>query len=168
LPTGRFRTFKGGFFYRTDSGWQLEPATKTPCPVALVLAVLICGEGASTQTSGLTRRVGNTSLAMPPSPPQFGYTLSDAFPGLSLSGPVCLTSAPDETNRLFILEQGENIVVITNLSVPTRTVFMNLPVMSDSESGLLGLAFHPGFATNGFCMENRPTLVFLLRKHRKC
>ncbi|HEX5221002.1 MAG TPA: PQQ-dependent sugar dehydrogenase [Verrucomicrobiae bacterium] len=87
---------------------------------------------------------------MPATPPQFGYTLANAFPTVSLTQPVCITSPPGETNRLFILEKGGNIVVITNLTAPTRTVFMSLTVMSDSESGLIGMAFHPGYATNGY------------------
>jgi len=87
---------------------------------------------------------------MPAAPPQFGYTINNAFPTVSLSGAVCITSPPGETNRLFILERGGNIVVITNLASPTRAVFMSLAVLSDSESGLIGLAFHPGYATNGY------------------
>lgn len=97
------------------------------------------------------QRVPNTSLTnLPPQPPQFGYTVNNAFPTVSLSQPVCIASPPQETNRLFILEKTGNIIVITNLAAPTRTVFMSLPVLSDSESGLLGLAFHPGYATNGY------------------
>lgn len=96
-------------------------------------------------------RVPNTSLAsLPPQPPQFGYTINNAFPSVSLSQPVCIASPPQETNRLFILEKGGNIIVITNLAAPTRTVFMSLPVFASGESGLLGLAFHPGYATNGY------------------
>src|SRR6266498_2394918 len=102
-------------------------------------------------SAGPLQRVPNTTLTnMPPVPPQFGYTLANAFPGLSLSQPVCIASPPGETNRLFILEKGGSIVVITNLAIPNRTVFMNLSVLTDSESGLLGLAFHPGYATNRF------------------
>ena len=102
-------------------------------------------------SAGPLQRVPNTSLAnLPPQPPQFGYTLANAFPPLSLSQPVCIASPPGETNRLFILEKAGNIVVITNLANPTRAVFMSLSVLSDSESGLIGLAFHPGYATNGY------------------
>jgi len=101
-------------------------------------------------TAQLTR-VANTSLTnLPPQPPQFGYTLANAFPTVTLSQPVCIASPPQETNRLFILEKTGNIIVISNLATPTRTVFMSLPVLSDSESGLIGLAFHPGYATNGY------------------
>ncbi len=93
-------------------------------------------------------RVANTTLRLPQNPAQLGYSLVDAFPGVTFSEPVCIASPPGETNRLFILEKGGTMVVITNLAHPTRTVFMQLTVMSDSESGLLGLAFHPGYATN--------------------
>jgi len=97
------------------------------------------------------QRVPNTSLTnLPAQPPQFGYTLANAFPSLTFVQPVCIASPPQETNRLFILEKTGNIIVITNLAAPTRTVFMSLSVMSDSESGLIGLAFHPGYATNGY------------------
>ncbi len=96
-------------------------------------------------------RVPNTSLTnLPPVPPQLGYAINNAFAGVTFSLPVCLASPPGETNRLFVLEQAGNIVVITNLANPTRTVFMSLSVLSDGESGLLGLAFHPGFATNRY------------------
>jgi len=97
------------------------------------------------------QRVANTTLTnFPTQHPQFGYTITNAFPGLRLNQPVCLASPPSETDRLFILEKTGNIVVITNLANPNRTVFMSLSVLSDSESGLLGLAFHPGYATNGY------------------
>jgi len=106
------------------------------------------------------QRLPNTTLTLPASPPQFGYSLADAFPGLTFAQPVCLASPPGETNRLFILEKGGNIVVITNLAAPTRTVFMHLNVMASGESGLLGIAFHPGYATNRyFYLFNSRTLT---------
>jgi glucose/arabinose dehydrogenase len=76
-----------------------------------------------------------------------------AFPTLpSFANPICIASPPGETNRLFVCEHAGNIIVITNLAAPTRTVFMNLTskVQFSGEAGLLGLAFHPGFATNGY------------------
>jgi uncharacterized repeat protein (TIGR03806 family) len=101
-------------------------------------------------TQGALRadRVPNTTLRFPLAPPKLGYSLVDAFPGVRFNEPVGFATPPGETNRLFILEKAGNVVVITNLAAPTRTVFMTLPVLSDSESGLLGLAFHPGYATN--------------------
>jgi len=102
------------------------------------------------QSSGSLQRVPNTTLQMPSNPAGFGYTTANAFPGLSFNQPVCIASPPGETNRLFVLEKGGSLVVITNLAAPTRTLFMTLTVDAQSESGLLGLAFHPGHATNRY------------------
>ena len=97
------------------------------------------------------QRVANTSLTnFPAQPPQFGYTVTNAFTGLTFTQPLCITSPPGETNRLFILEKTGSIVVITNLASPTRTVFMSLTVNTTSESGLLGMAFHLNYVSNGY------------------
>ena len=91
----------------------------------------------------------------------WGCVPTNAFPGLMFSNPTCMTAPPGETNRLFLLEKHGRIIVITNLAAPARTIFMDIsdrvtPVIPGSESadvnneqGLLGLAFHPGCATNG-------------------
>ncbi len=89
------------------------------------------------------------------------YSPTNAFPSLVFSNPVCMTTPPGETNRLFIVEKHGRIIVITNLANPTRTIFMdisgrvNVGFSSEStdvngEEGLLGLAFHPNYASNGF------------------
>lgn len=117
----------------------------------VLLVVLSFTLGVVVNASGALQRVPNTSLTnFPAQPPQFGYTITNAFTGLTFSQPVCITSPPGETNRLFILEKGGNIIVITNLANPTRTVFMSLSVFSGGEAGLLGLAFHPNYASNRY------------------
>ena len=84
----------------------------------------------------------------------YTWTNVVAFPGLPAfsTRPVCIASPPGETNRLFVCEHGGNIIVITNLAAPNRTVFMNMTTRVDEtgEAGLCGMAFHPGYATNGF------------------
>lgn len=105
--------------------------------------------------TGLTQRVANTTLAMPSQPPSAttnGYTTETAFPGIAFTNPIALATPPGETNRLFVVERAGRIVVITNLAAPTRTVFLNIPgrVNAGGEGGLLGLAFHPGYATNRY------------------
>lgn len=104
------------------------------------------------------QRVPNSTLAMPASPPTSGFASTPAFPGLVFTNPVCLAYPPGETNRLFIVEKRGRVIVITNLAAPTRTVFLDITAKvttstSDSiadERGLLGLAFHPGYATNRY------------------
>lgn len=100
-------------------------------------------------------RAPNTTLTLPSSPPQSGYATTPAFGSLTFTNPCVIATPPGETNRLFVVEQRGTIAVITNLAAPTRATFLNIipqvvgGVPTD-ERGLLGLAFHPGYATNGY------------------
>jgi glucose/arabinose dehydrogenase len=67
-----------------------------------------------------------------------------------LSNPVYVTSARDNTNRLFIVEQGGIIKVLQpGSSTPTEFLNITTRVLSGGERGLLGLAFHPSYKSNG-------------------
>lgn len=71
-----------------------------------------------------------------------------------LVSPIFLT-APAGDGRLFIAEQRGTIRVFRNgqlLATPFLDIRPNLS--SGGERGLLGLAFHPNFATNGFFYIN--------------
>src|SRR6185295_19097355 len=63
------------------------------------------------------------------------YIVENAFPSLGFTNPVCMTSPPGETNRLFIVEKKGKIVVITNLAAPTRSIFMDIASSSQVISG---------------------------------
>src|SRR5262245_13321716 len=66
-----------------------------------------------------------------------------------LNQPLYLTNAHDGTNRRFVLEQPGRISVVQPGS-SIRTTFLDITsrVLSGGERGLLGLAFHPQFASN--------------------
>lgn len=67
-----------------------------------------------------------------------------------LASPVFVTHAGDGSGRLFVVQQGGAIVVLKpGASAPT--VFLNISdrVIAGGEQGLLGLAFHPQYGTNG-------------------
>jgi cysteine-rich repeat protein len=68
----------------------------------------------------------------------------------SLSEPLYATSPPDDTSRLFIVERGGRIRLLEDGQVRS-TPFLDLRdrVASGGELGLLALAFHPSYATNG-------------------
>ncbi|PYM13694.1 MAG: hypothetical protein DME18_08405, partial [Verrucomicrobia bacterium] len=109
----------------------------------------------SAQSSGLTQRVPNTTLTFPLSPPVYGYITTNAFGSLTLTNPAAMASPTGETNRLFVAEQRGRVAVVTNLLNPTRTVFLDISSrvvggVPNDERGLLGLAFHPGYATNRY------------------
>jgi glucose/arabinose dehydrogenase len=69
-----------------------------------------------------------------------------------LPSPVGLRNAGDGSNRLFIVNQGGTISIYENGQVLT-TPFLDVTsktVYDGAERGLLGLAFDPNYATNGF------------------
>lgn len=81
----------------------------------------------------------------------------DAFPNLSFSLPVEIQNADDGTNRLFVVEQQGTIKTFpNNTEVTTNEVSTFLDISdkvaysSGQEIGLLGLAFHPEYETNGY------------------
>jgi glucose/arabinose dehydrogenase/mono/diheme cytochrome c family protein len=96
-------------------------------------------------------RVTNQTLNLPLQPERRSFALEAAFLGVQPILATTAVSAPGDTNRLFILEKNGQLLVITNLSQPTTSKFLDLTSKTaiDSESGLLGMAFHPQWKSNG-------------------
>jgi glucose/arabinose dehydrogenase len=96
----------------------------------LALLAVLAGQGASAQTFG-TLRVAS-----------------------GLARPVFLTTPPGDFRRAFVLEQHAGQIRILRLASPfsvDATPFLTVPgVSTGDEQGLLGLAFHPDYASNGF------------------
>ncbi|HMP72559.1 MAG TPA: PQQ-dependent sugar dehydrogenase [Kiritimatiellia bacterium] len=117
--------------------------------VGLLLLALNC-------PAQITHRQSNTTLNLPPSLPFGNYELIDATPGSSFgSGLVHLAAPPDATNQLFVVEQHGIIRRIDHWATPPRTTNTFLDITDrvrsvHGEEGLLGLAFHPNYATNGW------------------
>jgi len=68
-----------------------------------------------------------------------------------LNNPIYITHAPGDTSRLFIVQRAGTIRIL-NLSsgMLEPTPFLTIPdVETEGEGGLLGMAFHPGYQTNG-------------------
>ncbi len=69
--------------------------------------------------------------------------------------PLYVTAPPGDTNRLFIVEQNTGQIRIFDLNrqVLRAEPFLTIPsvdlITPGFEQGLLGLAFHPDYATNG-------------------
>jgi len=86
-------------------------------------------------------------LAQPTTPP-LTIRMQPYLTGLSL--PVHIVSAKDGTKRLFVVQQ-RGIIKVVQPGSNTPTDFINLSSVvsqSGNERGLLGLAFHPQYATN--------------------
>lgn len=99
-----------------------------------------------------TSRQGNGSIT-----PE-NYKTAQAFPGLSFTRPVDLQYPPDNTNRIFVLEQAGVISVFANdPDVSSKNTFLDIREKVDdqgNEEGLLGLAFHPDYESNGYFYVN--------------
>ncbi len=67
-----------------------------------------------------------------------------------LSDPVFVTHAPGDFDRVFIVEQGGRIKILKN-GVVLATPYLDITdrVVGGGEQGLLGLAFHPSYQSNG-------------------
>ena len=79
---------------------------------------------------------------------------AQTFPGFAdepfaagLTRPTAMAFAPD--GRLFVTEQDGSVRVVKG-GVLGSTPFLTLKVDSRGERGLLGIAFHPDFASNRF------------------
>jgi len=72
-----------------------------------------------------------------------------------LTSPLLATNAKDGTKRLFVVQQG-GIIKVVQPGATAATDFMNITsrILSGGERGLLGLTFHPQFATNGYFFVN--------------
>jgi glucose/arabinose dehydrogenase len=89
--------------------------------------------------------------------PLSGETAALAAPRIELAPvlggleePVYVTHAGDGTGRLFVVEQPGGIKVrSTEGAAPAVFLDIRSRVRFGGEQGLLGLAFHPGYATNG-------------------
>ena len=87
--------------------------------------------------------------ANPTGPPGgSGVRLETVASGLDF--PVFLTAPPGDQTRLFVVEKTGRIRIVRNGSLlPVPFLDLSARVSSGGERGLLGLAFHPGYAGNG-------------------
>lgn len=64
---------------------------------------------------------------------------------------------PVGDSRLFVVQKGGIIKIVSPAGVVNATPFLTIPAASlgtANEQGLLGLAFHPNYATNGYFYVN--------------
>jgi glucose/arabinose dehydrogenase len=78
------------------------------------------------------------------------YLMVEAFPA-RFARPLDLRTAPGDTDSLFVVEQDGAIQRLSRRdpNASPRAFLTGLPVRrQNNEEGLLGLAFHPGYAEN--------------------
>jgi hypothetical protein len=105
--------------------------------------------------SASARESPNTTLRLPTKSSVYQYATVNAFGDLPFTFPITVVTPPGETRRLFVVEQGGTIVLIDDLDHPARNVFLDISsrvayANPSEEGGVLGLAFHPNYAVNGY------------------
>ena len=117
--------------------------------------------GTVTVTVSPSLRVPPADFDVPASPPATSWTVNPALGSLTFTQPVCLTSPPGDTRRLFVCEKTGRLRVVPDVTAaaPVAPTFLDVAALltsrgeslvTSSEMGLLGVAFHPQFATNRF------------------
>ncbi len=131
--------------------------------LAIGLGALVCachhggsstGGGNPTNPSagGLDARPVNLTCVAPSKTGGGSATiaLQRVFPNLTFNQPLAMLQAPGDDSRWFVLEKSTGSIRVFD-NVPTAAAasdFLTVGVNAASEGGLLGLAFHPQYATN--------------------
>jgi glucose/arabinose dehydrogenase len=116
--------------------------------VTVTALALIVGAGPAAGTANRpTASTAAAPAAYDPNAVNVGWTKVIS----GLSKPVLVTDAGDGSGRLFVVQQGGKIRVFKGgslLAAPFLDLTANV-LSTGFEQGLLGLAFHPSFETNG-------------------
>ncbi|HXV95040.1 MAG TPA: PQQ-dependent sugar dehydrogenase, partial [Gaiellaceae bacterium] len=90
-----------------------------------------------------------------PGPPAQGGPLDLELVAAGLDSPVAGTAPPGDARRLYIVEQGGRIRVLENGELLDEPYLdLSSRVSTGNEQGLLSLAFHPSFVSNGLFYVN--------------
>ena len=79
--------------------------------------------------------------------------LQPAFPNLTFNQPIAMVQAPNNNDFWYVAERlGKVFSFANNSAVSQATPLIDLTARVDDrfEGGLLGIAFHPDYATNGY------------------
>jgi len=144
---------------RTSTPSLTPTATASSTPTASPTPSPTLGPTAtptSTPTPTATRTATPTpTLPASPTPTNpvelvSGLTFQPVVSGLAQ--PVFVGHAGDGTGRLFVLERAGRIRIVSAAGSLLATPFLDITLLvgdSGGEQGLLGLAFHPSYETNG-------------------
>ena len=146
---GAFADVSPAAFYAGHVERVLELGVTNGCATS---PLRFCPEGAVTRAemaSFLARAFGLPQEPVPARPSLDGVQLFLTTVASGLNQPV-FVDAPSGDDRLFIVEKGGRIKILGGGVVGGRP-FLDLSslVSTDGERGLLGLAFHPDYASNG-------------------
>jgi glucose/arabinose dehydrogenase len=115
---------------------------------ATVLVFPGCGTESPAPLPSPSSGPGTTCAAGSPVPGT--PALTTVLVARGLSNPLDLQTAPGDRSRLFVVEQPGRIRIIRDGAlVGAPFLDVSARISAGGERGLLGLAFHPGYAQNG-------------------
>jgi glucose/arabinose dehydrogenase len=127
----------------TDTG--LTPATAYSYTV-------VAADAAPTPNLSAPSTAVSATTQSPPPPPPVSIALQRVYPNLTLTAAHSLLRVPNDTTRWVVVQQDGRVLAFADtasvsttsnvLDIRDRVVFRNV-------HGLLGLAFHPNFPTDG-------------------
>ena len=100
---------------------------------------------------GLDARPANATCVAPAKVASAGATVTTqrAFPSLTFNQPLLMLQAPGDSSRWYVLQRGGAVRAFANdPNVATASTAITIAVDTTGEGGLLGMAFHPQYATN--------------------
>lgn len=107
--------------------------------------------------SGLMGRPSNITECISPAAPPVpsSILLENPYPNLpSFTSPLAMYMAPGDSSYWYVVQQAGQVIRFQNdAAVNTTTTFVDIDdsrLVSGSETGLLGMAFHPNFSSNGY------------------
>ncbi len=113
---------------------------------AAFLPIVVLGTAAN------PTRTDNPAIGLSPSDIQISI---DEIVASGFANPIQVSHAGDGSQRLFVVEQNGQIRIIQNgATLPTPFLNISDKVVCCGEQGLLGLAFHPDYANNGYFYLN--------------
>jgi glucose/arabinose dehydrogenase len=145
--TTRFSDVQSGVWYEGLVERLAELEITSGCATSPLRYCPLDAVGRDQMASFLARAFDFPIDPVPPRLSVQGLSLTKVQVATGLSSPIFL-DAPVGDSRLFVVEQPGRIKVIADGSTST---FLDISgkVLSGGEQGLIGLAFHPGYADNG-------------------
>jgi uncharacterized repeat protein (TIGR03806 family) len=118
----------------------------------------LSGDLTPVEISGLNERPANPDCFLGDTPEATQQVRTTrVFNGLSFDDPVALYQAPEDSDYWYLVEKEGNIIRFENtpdeaFSSSDTETFLDISsrvYSSESETGLLGIAFHPDYQSNG-------------------
>jgi len=140
--------------------------------ITLITLLTACGGGGGGNGSGDDNGQTESSYCSAFDPPADAeIALEPMFFNLNFTQPVALVQHPTDDNVWFVVEQAGRILRVEGPDDTAADVVLDITegIVSGGETGLLGLAFHPEFASNGSLFvcytAGSPLVSYISRMH---